>query len=48
VPALTCRHTGPVNCGASAAFPGGLAATGNYTIATFNGGTPAVNQATLL
>jgi hypothetical protein len=33
VPALTCKHTGPVNGGASAAF---------------TGGTPAVNQATLV
>jgi hypothetical protein len=47
-PALTCRHTGPVNGGAGASFPGGPAATGKYTIATCNGGTPAVDPATLL
>jgi hypothetical protein len=48
VPALTCKHAGLVNGGASATFPGGLAVTGNYAIATFNGGTPAVNPATLV
>ena len=68
VPALTCKHTGPVNGGASGSFTGGpaatanggsaaggylttqgtLAGTGNYSIGTSNGGTPAANQATLL
>jgi hypothetical protein len=45
VPALTCKHTGPAHGGASAAFTGGLAGTGNYSIATFNCGTPAVHPA---
>ena len=48
VPALTNKHTGLAHDGAGAAFAGGPAATGDYTIATSDGGTPAVNQATLL
>jgi hypothetical protein len=48
VPALTYKHTGLAHGGAGAAFTGGLAGTGNYSIATFDGGTPAANRATPL